>query len=416
MAQTDYHARRILARKKAKARTKISAKDYINQKSLENTIISPLTQINLEEIAANIGLNCPTENPEVKRTPYDKPTTSEPLTNENKYTQPEKVEESYNATTQKPKVTPLPKRHNTRKRTKEAIRLDELGLEYDNLKTVEYPGDFVKDYNGKLTDRRSPRQKEIMEELVHIVRPFLYKIANKMIYGSGHRGYNRKLFVIRGLNLDADDMVQEGYSYLIKVLHKYKPTKSALTTFVANRFAAHIYRIGNQQAGLIRLPIYVVDDVKKILIGCKDRNEAIQKIKDEITVFRLPITYSMAKNIYYGLHNTYMNIDRPVDTNDAKGSKWSELYLPDKKKPNPELEASKKEIRRRLNQIIDSLNPQQAEVIRRRFGLENRVDGTLEDVAKDLHLSKARIGQIEQKAIKKLRHPAKVKKLKPLID
>ena len=91
-------------------------------------------------------------------------------------------------------------------------------------------------------------------------------------------------------------------------------------------------------------------------------------------------------------------------------------FVEDTDSPSPENDLSDKELQKQLREVLKSLSPREARIVRMRFGIDFNVNHTLEEIGEDFSLSRERVRQIEAKALRKLRHPIRSKKLKTFLE
>ena len=124
-------------------------------------------------------------------------------------------------------------------------------------------------------------------------------------------------------------------------------------------------------------------------------NGLIEKSREILQVFQKPIS-----------------LEKPIDEEDGQFGD----FIPDRGMPNPDDIAFQALLKEHLDEVLKTLTPREAQVIILRFGLEDGNPRTLEEVGKEFNVTRERIRQIEAKALRKLRHPSRSKKLKDFLD
>ncbi len=218
----------------------------------------------------------------------------------------------------------------------------------------------------------------------------------------------------RGLGLDFSDLVQDGNIGLMKAVDKFDyRLGNKFSTYATNWIQQGISRSIADQARTIRIPVHMIDNIHKIQRASRQfmHKYGRQPTAEELSrIIYLPVD-KIHKAMKVNLKP--ISLEAPVGTEDD--SSRIEI-IADETAKNPFVSAAQKNLRKIVTQILSELDPKEETVLRQRFGMSTNKTSTLEEVGEYIGVTRERIRQIEQKALNKLKHPTRARKLRSFLE
>lgn len=301
------------------------------------------------------------------------------------------------------------------------------GEEEDAKKSME---EFEKELKRLITTRQGESLDPIKMYLKEIGMYPLLKFEEEIQLAKGYEGGDedaRKKLIRSNLRLVVSiakkylgrrlsflDLIQEGNQGLIKAVEKYDWRRGyKFSTYATWWIRQAITRAIADQSRTIRIPVHMVDNINRYY---KTQRKLTQKLgrepKNEEIAREMEIGIAEVENLIK-ISQHPKSLSTPIgDDNETT----LEQFIADSDQPSLYDTVSKEFLRDYLNEVLETLSDREKRVLIMRFGLDDGKSKTLEDVGKEFNVTRERIRQIEAKAIRKLRHPTRARKLRDFVE
>ncbi|GAP12866.1 RNA polymerase sigma factor, sigma-70 family [Longilinea arvoryzae] len=250
-----------------------------------------------------------------------------------------------------------------------------------------------------------PERREELEQQINdgiLAREHIIKANTRLVVSIAKR------YIGRGVPFL--DLIQEGNLGLMKAVEKYEVERGfRFSTYATWWIRQTITRSIADQGRTIRVPVHMVDRIRQLY---RTTHEMEQKLGRSPTTEEISEQLNTPVNkVEWMMRVSWLPLSLESPINDDEEDSELGQFVEDQTTPTPIQSAYTKLLREKVEEVLDTLPPREARILRLRFGLENGRTYTLEEVGQKFGLTRERIRQIESKALRRLRHPRRARQL-----
>lgn len=288
------------------------------------------------------------------------------------------------------------------------LDMDRLNEYESEIKQIQYKlGAFEKEYSLTINEIKDVnRQMSIGEAKARRAKKEMVEANLRLVISIAKKYTNRGLQFL--------DLIQEGNIGLMKAVDKFEYRRGyKFSTYATWWIRQAITRSIADQARTIRIPVHMIETINKLnRISRQILQETGREATPEELAEKMELSEEKIRKVLK-IAKEPISIETPVGDNDD-----SHLgdFIEDSNMESPIDKATAEGLREATLEILETLTPREAKVLRMRFGIEMNTDHTLEEVGKQFDVTRERIRQIEAKALRKLRHPSRSEKLRSFLE
>ena len=291
----------------------------------------------------------------------------------------------------------------------EEVKAEALDLSAPKGVSIDDPVRMYLKEIGKIPLLSPEEESELarrMDEGDETVKQLLVEANLRLVVSIAKRYVGRGMLFL--------DLIQEGNLGLIKAVEKFDYKKGfKFSTYATWWIRQAITRAIADQARTIRIPVHMVETINKLIrISRQLMQELGRDPSPEDLAQKMEMPVEKVREIQK-ISQEPVSLETPIG--EEEDSHLGD-FIPDEDAPAPAEAAAYSLLKEQLDEVLMSLNEREQKVLRLRFGLEDGRARTLEEVGKEFEVTRERIRQIEAKALRKLRHPSRSKKLKDYLD